>query len=121
MTLLQMTYGLESIHGKLVLQSMERLHYDNGSPAYGDVHWVWSVTGGVLQNLRGELLEGLVSTIASRAAGEAIADFVALAKQALEDDREQSKNVAAVLTALHSRTLSEGWGRLWLKFSGDRT
>jgi hypothetical protein len=76
---------------------MERVQPDKGNPAYGDAHWAWSVITGVLENLRAELFEGLDSTIALRAAGEAITDLLSLAKQALE--HEHGKDVAAVLTA----------------------
>jgi hypothetical protein len=99
LTLIGMTYGADSIQAKLVSESMERCRQADETPVYGDMHKVWSTTEGVLQSLRSELQTGLVSTIALRAAGESIGDFLALAKQALEDEREQARNVAAVLAA----------------------
>jgi hypothetical protein len=49
---------------------------------------------GILRSIRGEVEAGLVQAIRTEARGEILADFVALAKEAMA---EQSKDVAAVL------------------------
>jgi len=49
---------------------------------------------GVLESFRGELKSGLVKSIQAEAKGEVLADFVVMAKQAMEND---VKDVGAVL------------------------
>ena len=54
--------------------------------------------GAVLSTMR-EVENGLVSSLRMSAQGELLGDFIGLAKEALEEGTEQSKNVAAVLAA----------------------
>jgi hypothetical protein len=60
---------------------------------------LWPVTQGVLRAMEADVQSALVGNIERRAAGEVIADFVGLAKEALADGRGAAKNVAAVLAA----------------------
>ena len=54
---------------------------------------------GVLANLKSEVEQGLVGSLRREVTGEVLADFVELAKIALAEGTDGSKNVAAVLAA----------------------
>jgi hypothetical protein len=54
---------------------------------------------GALRTMKAEVERGLIGNVTRLAAGEVLGDMLALAKEALSEDREEAKNVAAVLTA----------------------
>jgi len=54
---------------------------------------------GALESLRGEVDAGILAGIRTQIAGAVIADFIALAKAALDEPGDDTKNVAAVLIA----------------------
>src|SRR5438552_11591654 len=54
---------------------------------------------GVLQNVKTELDAGVVGSLRQRITADVLTDFIALARTALEDTRDDAKNVAAVLAA----------------------
>lgn len=52
-----------------------------------------------IQNVIGEIENGLIVNVRTQVAGEVLAELVALGKEILEDDTESSKNVSSVLIA----------------------
>ena len=54
---------------------------------------------GALQNMRAEIEAGVVGSLQRTITGEVLADFLQLARAALDEKRDEAKNVAAVLTA----------------------
>jgi len=54
---------------------------------------------GILRSLRAEVVAGLSGSIQLRGAGASLGDILGLAKDALQEKRENPKNVAAVLAA----------------------
>ena len=57
------------------------------------------VLRGALRALRHDVESGLVGQITLRAAGEMLGDMLGLAKEALRENDENRKNIAAVLVA----------------------
>jgi hypothetical protein len=57
---------------------------------------IYGATIGVLSNLRAEIVQGLISNIRQEAVREVYADFIIMARKAIEDN---NKDVAAVLAS----------------------
>jgi hypothetical protein len=60
---------------------------------------VWPVVQGTLRAMRADVEASVVGSIERRATGEVLADMLGLAREALADKRDGTRNVAAVLTA----------------------
>jgi uncharacterized protein YutE (UPF0331/DUF86 family) len=82
-------YGPNSLQTKAVLDSKER----SGGNALGTTFLILELRG-MLKNFRDEIEAGLIRSILSTARAEVLADFLSLAKEAMEND---AKDVAAVL------------------------
>lgn len=90
--LLAAIYGPESPQVK-DLQVVAAPH-----PRFGtDLSLRGDASKGALQNLQGDLDAGLVGSLRAQVAGGVIADFLGLARHALDEPGDGAKNVAAVL------------------------
>jgi hypothetical protein len=99
LTLLNTLYGSGSMQADALRKAADRASKEVGHAAFGLGETLWPATKGTLRTLKAEVGDGLVGTIARRAAGEVMVDFLGLAKEALADGRTDAKNVAAVLVA----------------------
>ncbi|HKQ57349.1 MAG TPA: hypothetical protein VJY35_05740 [Candidatus Eisenbacteria bacterium] len=95
--LLRMIYGLKSPQEASLVEAFNSLRDVRHGAALQITLQPAAV--GTLKAIRGEIQGDLMGSIAQRGAGEALADFVILAKDALATGKEASKNIAAVLTA----------------------
>lgn len=93
LSLVANVYGPNSRHVHAVQDSNARIAQYNWSQPLRDNAMVKEMRG-ILKAVRGDITAGLVTSIRSQAKGEVLADFVLLARRALDDG---SKDVAAVL------------------------
>jgi hypothetical protein len=95
--LLRMTHGSGTPQEKSLIEAYSALKDRKFGGALFQV--VQPVAVGTLRALRSEIEDGLIGSVAQRGAGEALADFATLAKEALEGGRDTGRHIAAVLTA----------------------
>jgi len=99
LTVLEAVYGPRCTH-ILELQEVHKeiLGRDRGNR---NIHLqnLRNASRGALTNLKEELEGGLVGSMQKRLIGEVLTDFIQLAKFAINQNDENSKNVAAVLAA----------------------
>jgi hypothetical protein len=82
-----------------LMKAAQKAREDRRAISFSFVEIVWPVVQGTLSAMKADLEAGLVKDIELRAAGEALADMLTLAKDALAQGSDGAKNVAAVLAA----------------------
>jgi len=94
--LARIVYGTGSAQERSMLAAYESLKYKHSGDLRGQVE---PIVLGALRSMKAEIELGLLVSQASLGMGEALADFAALAREALAAGAPQSTNVAAVLAA----------------------
>lgn len=97
LTLLEAVHGTDSVHVRSLTKEVEQMRQK-----YTAIHvseWMAAISTGALQNLKGEIENGIVGSLQRTITGEVITDFIRLARMALDERDPQAKNVAAVLAA----------------------
>jgi hypothetical protein len=105
-TVLQGTLTLlEAVRGPHNQHQIDLLNgVDAARKAKGDLDYMYEIyvlppVTGALKALKADVQAGLIGDLRQRAAGEVMADMLALAKEALASGSDGAKNVAAVLAA----------------------
>jgi hypothetical protein len=89
-------YGANSAQLRAYLQRADNIYRDK---TVGPTHQLFLHARGTVSNTVRELENNLVGDIRSSIQGELLGDLVGLAKEALSENTDETKNVAAVLTA----------------------
>jgi len=89
-------HGANSAQMRAYMQRADNIYKDKSA---GPTHQLFMHSRGTVSSLVRELENGLVGNIRSSVQGELLGDLVGLAKEALSTNTEETKNVAAVLTA----------------------
>jgi hypothetical protein len=89
-------HGANSAQVRAYMQRADNIYKDKSS---GPAHQLFLHARGTVSGLVRELNSNLVGNIRSSVQGELLGDLVGLAKEALSTNTEETKNVAAVLTA----------------------
>jgi hypothetical protein len=89
-------YGSNSMQVRAYLQGVEHIAK---SKQGGLAHNSFMHARGVISNTISELENGLVANLRTSIQGELLGDLVELSKEALSENTDQTKNVAAVLAA----------------------
>ena len=98
LTMLQLTHGENSPQIAAFRDSVALLQKSKEHAHYVSRGIVFSARG-VLTSLKREVDEGLVGSLRREVTGEVLGDFLQSAKEALAQNTDDSKNVAAVLAA----------------------
>ena len=96
MQLARLVYGMNSPQEEAMMMAHKSLRVRNGPSMQIEVQ---PIVVGTLRAMRGDVRGGLVGTVERKGAGLALGDFLALAKEAIDEGTDESKNVAAVLAA----------------------
>jgi hypothetical protein len=94
--LTQLLYGPDAPQVNALMVAHNGLKMRNGATMQIELQ---PIVVGTLEAMRGDVAMGLVGSVTAKGAGLALGDFLALGKEALSERTEESKNVAAVLTA----------------------
>lgn len=98
-TLATAIYGVGRPQVQLLLDAIKKANGEKTEIAYNYWRIVWPVVQGSLLAMKGDIEAGVVRSVERRGAGAVLGDMLGLAKEALDDDRDNTKNVAAVLAA----------------------
>ena len=98
LTLMIAVYGDNSQQVKALLKRRDEIADDKGTPYVKKV-WLTDALHGALSNLKEEVGAGLLSSVERRVASDVLSDLIKLAREALAEQTDGAKNVAAVLAA----------------------
>jgi len=94
LSIISKIYGSESPQAIAANESNSRIMPQSWAPQYKNGMFVLELRG-ILANIKAEIQSGLLSSIRQQAKGEILADFIFLAKDAIDNG---AKDVAAVLS-----------------------
>jgi len=94
-SILEILYGTNSEKMKAYVQTYQNYNKNPRKHHMIPAGVIRNITGGVLKSIKAEIEAGLIGNLELQAQGGIFADFIALAKQSLD----QSKDVAAVLVS----------------------
>ncbi len=97
--LLRLVHGGESVQQEQLEQAMDEAGKAKAARFHNLNQFVTPAVIGSLKALKAEVEADLIGSVAMRASGETLGDFLGLAKEALSDGGDAQKNVAAVLVA----------------------
>jgi hypothetical protein len=98
-TLAAAIYGPNNTTLSVLTRAEEKAHRSNWATHLAVPIEIGPAVIGVLRSMKADLEAGIIGSVERRAAGAVLADMLGLAREALADGDEGSKNVAAVLTA----------------------
>lgn len=99
LTLLAAVYGATSLQVESLKAAERQARERQGNLGMLLLQYALPTIKGALRNLKADVEGGLIGSIEGRGVGAALSDFIGLAKDALSEGTEGSKNVAAVLVA----------------------
>ena len=98
-TLVDVLYGSDSSHAASLRHAEQTARESKMAPFNAAIAQIYPVVTGVLKTMKADVESGFAGNLQRQAVGEVVADFLTLAKEALNERTENGKNVAAVLTA----------------------
>ena len=98
-TLAVAIYGVGRPQVQLLLDAVKKAHRELGDTGWLYQLIVWPAVQGSLRAMKDDVQSGVISDIERRGRGAVLTDMLGLAKEALNDGREGTTNVAAVLVA----------------------